>query len=408
MKKITRLSITAAILMAGTSQAALALEATDFADRLVETSKLMGLAFTYGSATAEGDTVTLSDFTISIPGEDDVDVPGDVIFTGVVETAEGGFSVERAAIEDVEYTDEDEGITLNFVDIAAEGLELPAVVSIDTMLEIGFNLYDRVSAGPLTVSDADGTELFAIDLMEMTVEDADADGGLTSAYQVTGIRADLSSIDEPEAQEIFEAFGLDQFNASMSGSGTWWPQTGEGTVEDVSFVVDELGSISMNFAVEGYTETLYTELMKLNLKMAEMAEADMEMDDDQMMAMSEAMLEPLADIKLVNGAVRYDDNSLFMKVLDFIGAEQGVDGETFKAGLQFMVPMALAEVENTAFKTMVTSAVNTFIADPQNFTISVEPEEPIAFSEFEGMEAEVEADPFVLVDLLNVQITANQ
>jgi hypothetical protein len=127
-----------------------------------------------------------------------------------------------------------------------------------------------------------------------------------------------------------------------------------------------------------------------------------------MMAMSEAMLEPLADIKLVNGAVRYDDNSLFMKVLDFIGAEQGVDGETFKAGLQFMVPMALAEVENTAFKTMVTSAVNTFIADPQNFTISVEPEEPIAFSEFEGMEAEVEADPFVLVDLLNVQITANQ
>ncbi len=376
MKRITRLSLIATIALAGTSQAALALEATDFADRLVETSKLMGVAFTYGSASAEGDTVTISDFTISIAGEDDVEVPGDVVFTGVVETAEGGFTAERATIEDVDYTDEDEGITLNFVDIAAEGIALPAEVSVDTMLETGFNLYDRISAGPLTVSDVEGNELFAIALME--------------------------------AQEAFATLGLEQFNASMSGEGTWWPETGEGTVSDVSFVVDDLGSISMDFAVEGYTEALYSELMKLNLKMAEMAEADIEMDDEQMMAMSEAMMEPLANVKLVSGALRYDDNSLFMKVLDLVGAEQGVDGETFKAGLQFMVPMALAEVENEAFKTMVTSAVNTFIADPQNFTISVEPEEPIAFSEFEDMEAEVEADPFVLVDLLNVQITANQ
>jgi len=408
MKRITRLSLIATIALAGTSQAALALEATDFADRLVETSKLMGVAFTYGSASAEGDTVTISDFTISIAGEDDVEVPGDVVFTGVVETAEGGFTAERATIEDVDYTDEDEGITLNFVDIAAEGIALPAEVSVDTMLETGFNLYDRISAGPLTVSDVEGNELFAIALMEVTIDEAAADGGVTSGFQVTGISADLSAIEEPEAQEAFATLGLEQFNASMSGEGTWWPETGEGTVSDVSFVVDDLGSISMDFAVEGYTEALYSELMKLNLKMAEMAEADIEMDDEQMMAMSEAMMEPLANVKLVSGALRYDDNSLFMKVLDLVGAEQGVDGETFKAGLQFMVPMALAEVENEAFKTMVTSAVNTFIADPQNFTISVEPEEPIAFSEFEGMEAEVEADPFVLVDLLNVQITANQ
>ncbi|AEQ50111.1 hypothetical protein [Pelagibacterium halotolerans] len=407
MNKLSRLSL-ATILMATTSQAALALEATDFADRLVETSKLMGVSFAYGSATAEGDTVTITDFVISTPGQDDIEVPGDVVFTGVVETAEGGFSAERASIADFEYTDEDEGFSVSFVDIAAEGILLPADAGIDSVIEIGFNLYDRISAGPLTVSDETGTELFAVDLMEITMEEPTADGGLSSAYQVTGIRGDLSAIEEAEAQEVFEAFGLTQLNASMSGSGTWWPETGEGEVTDISLAVQDLGSLSLDFAVAGYTEEIYRELMKVNLKMAEMAEADIEIDEDQMAEMSEAMLEKMADLKLVGGALRYDDDSLFMKVLDFIGAEQGVDGETFKAGLQFMVPMALAEVENEAFKTMVTSAVNTFIADPQNFTISVEPEEPIAFSEFEGMETEVEADPFVLVDLLNVQITANQ
>lgn len=407
MTKLSRLSL-AAILMATTSQAALALEATDFADRLVETSKLMGVSFAYGSATAEGDTVTITDFVISTPGQDDIEVPGDVVFTGVAETEDGGFSAERASIADFEYTDEDEGFSVSFVDIAAEGIILPADAGIDAVIEIGFNLYDRISAGPLTVSDETGTELFAIDLMEITMEEPTADGGLSSAYQVTGIRGDLSAIEEPEAQDVIEAFGLSQLNASMSGAGTWWPETGEGEVSDISFAVQDLGSLSLDFAVAGYTEEIYRELMKVNLKMAEMAEADIEIDEDQMAEMSEAMLEKMADLKLVGGALRYDDDSLFMKVLDFIGAEQGVDGETFKAGLQFMVPMALAEVENEAFKTMVTSAVNTFIADPQNFTISVEPGEPVAFSEFEGMEAEIEADPFILVDRLNVQITANQ
>lgn len=407
MKNLSCLSL-AAMLLATTSQTALAVEASAFADRLVETSRLMGVVFSYGSATADGDTITLSDFTIAIPGEDDIEVPGDVVFTGVAEAEDGAYSAQTATIADFEYTDDEEGISVSFVDIAAEGIVLPANPTIDTIIEVGYDLYDRISAGPLTVSDDEGNELFAVDLMEVTMEDPTEDGTIVSAYQVSGIRGDLSSIEEPEAQEVIEAFGLAQFNASMSGSGAWSPQSGMVTIDDISFVVDELGSISMNFAAGGYTETLYRETMKANLKMSEMMEAGVEIDDEQMAALSDSMLELMADVTLIDGAMRYDDNSLFNKVLDFVGAEQGVDGETFKAGLQFMVPMALAEVDDADFKAMVTSAVNTFIADPQNFTISVSPEEPIAFSQFAEMESEIESDPFVLVDLLNLEITANQ
>ncbi|SDG61367.1 hypothetical protein [Pelagibacterium luteolum] len=404
-KSISCLSLVTAALMAGASQSAFALEANAFGDRLVETSRLMGLSFSYGSATLEGDTVTLSDFTFNFAGEEPHEVPGDVVFEGVVETPEGGYTAERATIADVEYTDEEEGVTLNFVDIVAEGIVLPAEVSLDNVIEIGLELYDRISAGPLLVTDADGSELFAVDLMEATVEDPAADGGVTSSYQVTGIRADLSAIEEAEAQEVIAAFGVEEFTASMSGSGTWWPETGELTIEDVDFVIDNLGSISLDLALDGYTEEVYRETMKLNLKMAEMAEAGEEISEEEMEAMSEGMIELMGGTRLVSGSLRYDDNSLFMKVLDFVGAEQGVDGETFKAGIQFMVPMMLAEVENEAFKSMVTSAVNTFIADPQIFTLSVAPAEPVAFTEFE--ELDVEADPFVLVDRLNVQISAN-
>lgn len=407
LNTVSRTALAASALFLAGAHGALAQDATAFADRLVETTKLMGLSFTYGSATAEGDTVTISDFTFTVPGEEPTEVPGDVVFEGVVETPEGGFTAERATIADVDYTDEEEGISLNFANIAAEGIVLPAEVSQDAMLEIGFEFYDRISAGPLTVSDAEGAELFAVETMEFWVEDPDAEGGYRTGYSVDGIRADLSSIDDPEAQPVIEAFGLEQFNASMAGVGTWWPETGRAEIEDVSFTVDELATIRMAVTLDGYTAELYDELIKLNLKLAEMAEAGEEVTEEHMAQFDDAMMAHMANLSLVDGSLRYEDASLFNKTLEFVGAQQGVDGETFKAGLQFMVPMTLAEVENEDFKAMVTAAVNTFIADPQNFTISAEPAEPLAFSEFETRAAEIEADPFILVDMLNLRISAN-
>src|SRR5690606_34967459 len=173
---------TAALVLTGT-HGAFAQDATAFADRLVEASKLMGISFSYGSATAEGGNVTISDFTFAIPGEEPTEVPGDVVFEGVAETADGGFTAERATIADIEHTstmDDDGGeeVTVSLVDIVAEGIELPAEVSIANAVDIGFALYDRISAGPLTVSDAEGTELFAIDTFSVWVEEADAEGGV--------------------------------------------------------------------------------------------------------------------------------------------------------------------------------------------------------------------------------------
>lgn len=411
IKKISTVSLLSMALMAGTSQMAHAVEATQFADRLVEAGTFMGINFTYGSATAEGDTITLSGFTITVPGEDDVEIDGDVVFEGVAETAEGAYTAQRATIADFEHADDDEDLLITINNIVAEGIELPADISLDTVVELSFGLYDRIAVGPLTISDTsrgEPIEVFAIDLMEVTIDEPAADGGLSSRFAVTGISADLSEVDDVEAQAVIDAFGIETFTGSMNFVGTWWPETGVAELADMSFTIDNLASFAMAVTVDGYTEALYRDLMEMNIKMAEMSEAGVEIDDEQMEAMSYAMLETMGDFRLVDGSIRYDDASLFMKVLDFVGAEQGVDGETFKAGLQFMVPMALADVQNEAFKSMVTNAVNTFIADPQNFIIAVNPDEPIAFSEFEAMADEIEADPFVLVETLNLTISANQ
>ena len=406
----TALAASAAVLI-GTG-GAWAQDAEAFADRLVETSKLMGISFTYGSATAEAGNVTISDFTFEVPGEEPTVVPGDLVFEGVTETPEGGFAAERATIADIEHTGrpddaaEGEELTFSLVDIIAEGIVLPASGD-QNSVDIALNLFDRVSAGPLTVSDAEGTELFSVQSLSTWMDEEDADGGYFSGYAIEGISADLSAVEDPEVRPLIEAFEIEQLGASMTGEGTWWPDTGRLELSDASFVLDNLGSLRMTLAIEGYTRELYDELTKINVKMAELAEAGEEVSEEELEAMTESTTALLADTTLVSSSVRYEDNSLFMKLLDFVGAEQGVDGETFKAGLQFMVPMLLAEVQDQDFRTMVTSAVNAFVNDPQNFTISVQPDSPVAFSEFENRAAEIEEDPFVLVEMLNVEVSAN-
>jgi hypothetical protein len=120
--------------------------------------------------------------------------------------------------------------------------------------------------------------------------------------------------------------------------------------------------------------------------------------------METAMLEQLSALELESATIRYSDASLFMRVLDLVAAEQGVDGATLANGLKFMVPMLLTEVQNPEFSAMVTEAVNTFVDDPQNIEIAAEPDSPV------GVDAlmSAEEDPFILLDLLNVQVRANQ
>jgi hypothetical protein len=375
----------------------------------------MGMSVAYQDARAEGNTITLSGFTLRVPGEERFTV-GDLVFEGIAETPDGAYTADRASVADVDFEDGD--VALRLVDIHAEGIVLPAEVSLDSFLDAGAELYRRISAGPLTVTDLDGNPVFGIDLLEMTNERAGEDGGIVTAYSVAGIWGDLSRVEDHEVQEFVDTFDMAQMHASLSGSGTWWPQSGRIAVEETAFHVDNLGGISMSLTAEGYTEDFYRETIKINHKLAEMMEAGYDIDGGQMQMASEAILDRLSEMSLVSTSLRYEDDSLFMKVLDMIGAEEGVDGETMKAGLKFMVPMALAELDDEDFKTMVRDALNAFVDDPRNVALYLEPEHPIDLVELGAIFDEVllaelsfsqPSYAFAdLVDLLGVRIVANQ
>lgn len=426
LNHVSRISLTSAALVLGGVPGALALEATEFADRVMEIARHSGVAMSYGSSTLEGDTVTISDFTIAVMGEDDQEIPGAVVFEGVVETPEGGYEATRASIADIEHTDPEDGVTVTLSGVAIENLRLPAEVNPQTMVDIQFTLYERAVAGPFTVTDADGTERFAIDLMEAWVEEPAADGGIGSGYTLEGLRINLAGIEDyhlegfddgleesdeiegPGADEMIALLGVEQITGSMSGFGIWWPDTGRVDLEDLSFVLDDLGTISMSAVLEGYTRALAEELVEVNLKLAELAESDVEMDEEEWQALNADMEASLADIAIAEASIRYEDNSLFLRVLDAIGAQQGVDGRTMAAGFQFMVPMMLSELDDPELASMVSEAVLAFLNDQQSLEVRIAPDTPLSFGALEELGPETGGDPFALLDRLNLTVTANQ
>jgi hypothetical protein len=400
--KVSRIALASAVLALG-AQPAWAIDAGDFGAKLKSAVQLLGFSIDFATASAEGDSITLSEFTVHMTGEDSVILPGSVVFSGVAETGDGGYSVETASTDDITYDDPEEGVALALQNVAISGMTIPGTIDFNDLLPAAMNLYETASAGPLTVS-MEGEDVFAIDSMMVSIGQSANMSELTSEFTVAGMRGDLSSIPDEEAQEVIAAFGLEQFSAEFGGRSLWYPETGRVVLEDVTFAVDNLASITIGATIHGYTRTFYQEVMKINVKMAEMAEAGDEISEAEMAGFEDAMLEKLMDVEIEAMSVRYGDASLFMKILDFAGAEQGVDGATFASGLKFMVPMMLTEVPNAGFKAMVTREVNAFINDPQSIEIIAAPETPVKFTDL----SVAEDDPFALIDLLNLAVRANQ
>ena len=144
---------------------ALALDARDFADKLSATlSTSSAMEINFNSAVADGDTITLSDWSIPAAegrAKDMLNTP--IIFIGVSETSDGGYTAKSATFDDIDYTDD--GINIKLNNIVVSDIFISAEPSenlLDTMM-----FYRGLSAGPFVVS-AEESEVFKIDRFSAT------------------------------------------------------------------------------------------------------------------------------------------------------------------------------------------------------------------------------------------------
>jgi len=408
-----RITKTAATLLLGGVATAMlmgpatALEAQAFVDRVAEVYKTVGYEFKFGTATLDGDTITVDGGTVSVissPGAamEVMTFDTEVTFSGVVENADGSYTAESVTIPDVdtEFAEEPTG-HLTLSDIRVDGFYLPAGNPVPSTGIL--QLFESFSTGPLSIT-REGEEVISFESMTSestfnpsfaTTELAD----LASTFSINGISLDLATVGEedPSAGAIIEALGLTTVAGDVSMDMDWSMADGHMAINEFSFDFADVGAIDITAEITGFTPTVLDQIYAMQASMG--AEPSEEQAQAQMMQGMALM----QGVSIVGASVRYDDASLAGKLLDFFAAQSGADRATFVEGLKSMLPMMLAESGIPALNDLVVPAVSAFLDDPKSLEVKVAPASPTSLLVLMA----AAANPEGLITALGLAVEAN-
>lgn len=383
--------------LAGFASPALAIDADDFAAKLSASHDVFGNRFSYGSATANGTNVTLGSVNQEMPGQPDISL-GDLTFEGVNETDDGGYTVARVGYNDISVTQSDADISIT--GLVLSGIRIPGAA--DGNQSNQMMSYERARSGPISVT-IDGNGVFSIAEFESAMTRQPGNNGIDIVAKANGVIIDLQAIDAIRGRQKMSILGFDKLRGNLNLDMSWEFESGRVQMRDYAFTIADLGRLTMQFDISGYTPEI--------LKAMQQTGAAAASNPDPLAAQQAAgfaMMGMMQQLTFNGGSIRFDDASATGKALAYAGRKQGVSGEQMAQAIKGLLPLAMWRLNLPALQQQISAAVNTYLDNPGNITISANPRSPVALPSImgAGMRAQM-GDPGTLVDLLNVQVTAN-
>lgn len=390
------------LLLAGAASAALsgqAFAALDGQDLLAK----INAAYAAGSGVLKAESIEVNGndvvlkgttFTATGPQEKSIAL-GNLTLQDVTEADGGAYHIDRIEFPEVNVTEEKSSI--NVKDLYLAGVVVPGSTAGEGLSSM--MMYEEASSGPITVT-TDGKQVFAVEKASGSVALAEDESSLSFEGTVTGIKADLSSIEDAEGKEAINALGLQTINGEISVSGNWEPVSGTINLEDYTLDFADVGSLSLSFALTGYT----MDLVKQFQETARTMQADPNNEQAQQAA-GIAMFGLMQQMSFQSAQISFEDAGITQRGLDYAGKQQGSNGEQMAQMVKGMLPILLAQAKLGALQNQVSEAVNAFIDDPQNITITAEPEKEVPFPMIMGAAM---GAPESVPALLGVSVTANE
>lgn len=381
-------AITAALL---SSSAAFAqIDGDAVFERLAAQMALQGIIIEADQIQTDGNDVIVAGLKAQMAPETDAVPLGSHALENVSETEDGSYLVELVAISPFDYTED--GVTVNFEGGEINNYLIAGADVTDPVLRSG--LFTSMDAGPLTVSDDDGT-IFSMESAEVTSSNYEPGEVMTFTANANNMVGDMTRLPEVEARETMAALGYEELRGDFISSGSWDPATGQMIIDELTYSVEEAADLSISMDIGGYTTELVGALQDMQAQMADQSEE----------AMAMGMLGLMQQLEINAMAIELDDASLTNRILDFVAAQQGMDRPSIIAMAKGIVPMGLAQLGNPAFAASVSAATSTFLDDPQSLRIAAEPENPVPVA---ALMAAAMSSPQSLIDVLAVNVTANQ
>lgn len=385
-------ALLASSILLGSVIPSMALDADAFANQLIATFAKSGSVMEVGSATLDGTTVTLSSTVLKAP---ETDIPvGDIVFTGVTETGDGGYEAKTATVSDIDTTIEELRLQLSGIEIA--NLRIPAGEDMSTVDDMF--LYERFKTGPM-IATVKNVDVFKFSGSDFTVNIADT-SKMDFTGSVDGIAVDLTLVEERKARQTLESMGYSILTGDMKIKGDWEVETGRINMPEMALTFNDVGRLNTSLDISGYTMEFLQEMQSMQSEMV-----GKENDPKAQQAMGLAAMGLMQQLTFNSLAIRFDDASLTGKVLEFAGKQQGISGAQMAQAAKGLLPFVLGRLGIPALQQQITEAASIYLDNPQNLEIKAAPETPIPFGQIVGSAM---GDPRSLAELLNVQVTANQ
>lgn len=390
----TRLMLAGAALWFATSPA-FALDGNDLVKKITAGLNLQPGNIAVEAVDVSGTTVTLKGLSIGSGTEADRLKLGNLTLQGVEEDGDGGYTIEKLAIPDVNTTQEKTTITAK--DMYLAGISIPGDATGDTLASL--LTYEEAHSGPVTVS-VDGKQVMSLREAKGTMEMTDDESGMSFEGGIDGISVNLETIDDPKAKETIDALGLSKIDGKVTMTGDWNVETGTVNLTEYAFDFANVGRLDLTASLSGYT-------MQFLKSVRETTQA-MEQNPNKEAAQQAAglaMLGLLQQLTFNSAQISFDDDGITKRSLNYAGKSQGVSGEQMAMMLKGMAPLMMAQLNMPTLQNAVSAAINSFLDNPRNFTISAEPKNPVPLPMIIGA---AQAAPNTLPDMLGISVAANQ
>lgn len=373
---------------------ALAQDATAVGERLRAAFAEQGVEVSWSNISGDASEMVLADTVITISGAPAKTPLGKVTLTDITEDG-GAYTIGKVTLPNYSMTED--GATVDITGISLTGLKLPAEGDSDPIAAL--MLYDAADMESLTVRIGDKIPFSMNQLhFEITAPEDGQPMEFTGAAEK--FTADMSMVEDAEAKKTMDALGYQTINGYFELAGSWQPTDGRLELSQYDISIDKAGTIGFTFDLGGYTPDFIKAMQKMQKDMA----AQPAGGDNS--AQGLAMLGLMQQLTFHSASMRFDDDSLTSKALEFVAAQQGMKGADLANQAKAIVPFLMAQLNNPDLTTQVTAAVTAYLDDPQSIEVSAEPENAVPFAVI--MAGAMSPSPQDLLKTLSVSVTANE
>ena len=346
------------------------------------------------SVEVEGNDVVLrgASFQAVAPGAPDLPL-GDITAVDVEEGSDGSYEIGEIAVP--QFSSSQGETSISFKDMSVSGIHVPASVNGPDLASMLY--YRNAQLGETVITNA-GKQVASISGGNVKIDPAADNKSLTFSGLIDGISVNLEDVKDPKSVDAIQSLGLQDLSGKISFAGDWNADSGLVNLTEETFDFANVGKLQLKAKISGYTMDLVHQMQQLGGQMSAAK------DDQARQASAMAMFGLMQRLNFVGAEIRFDDDGITKRALDFAGKKQGADGEQLAATIKMMAPILLASYKLDDIADSVSAALNTYLDNPKNFTIRANPPQPVPFP---NLMATGMNEPQALTKLLSVTVEAN-